>query len=247
MFSELNHCGIGKARVTATDAGVKVESESGSGQDGVLIHTGLATNWTAATFSQSDRAENRMLFSSVSEGSVTSTATIDSNGQENTYAARFTGAGESTTYSAMVYHQGRLQAAIGGIRNGTIGVYEPGPYNPGPVTNNPPNCRSRYQSVSACLTQCSQMGYWNCNYCYIPCASTFHVTPRASCEWRFQVASPVVRLSDGREVAADEIVLSEEVRGPTSYPYLGFDEIHIQSTARTVEIVSESVVPAATK
>ncbi|AKQ63277.1 hypothetical protein A176_000189 [Myxococcus hansupus] len=241
-FKGLNHCGIGNAQVSVSDEGLKVVSDDASGKGGVLIYTGLATSWTAGFFSESDADENRMLFSSVSEGSVTSTASVETRGKERTYAGSFTGAGESTTYSVLVYQRGRLQAAVGGIRNGTIGGQEP--LEPGPIQ---PYCRPQYQTQQMCEYDCADRGYGSCNYCRNPCQGTFRTLPDAVCQWRFDVAYGRVMLMDGREVEGDEIVLTEEVRGPTSYPYLGFDEIHVQSTARTLRMVSESVIPAASK
>lgn len=254
-FSGLRHCGIGDARLSVTDEGLRVDNESGSGQDGMVIHTGLATSWTAGIFGKSDHPDSeRTVFSSVSEGSTTSTASLVTEGEKTSYAASFTGAGESTTYSVMIYYQGQLQRAIGGVGNGTIGVHEPGPRtNPGSVQ---PYCRARHydsggrtgaQAERACMNDCVSMGYNTCSYCTRPCTATFNTRPNASCEWRFDVAYPYLELADGSEVLGDQIVLSEEVRGPASYPYLGFDEIHIQSTMKAMQIVSESVVSACMK
>ncbi len=242
-FKGLNHCGIGNAQVSASDDGVKVVSDDASGEGGVVIHTGLAIDWTAGFFSESDAPENKMLFSSVSEGSVTSTATVETQGAVRTYAASFTGAGESTTYSVLVYNRGQLQASVGGIRNGTIGGQEPVNPGPGPA----PYCRPQYQTQDQCKNECQDQRYGSCDYCRIPCRGVFRTLPDAVCQWRFDVPYRRVVLSDGREVEGDELVLTEEVRGPTSYPYLGFDEIRVQSTARTLQIASESVIPSSTK
>lgn len=240
LYSGLNHCGLGSARVSLTSTGVRVDNGTTTGQDGVAINTGQATNWTAATFVEGDGTStaSRTVLSSVSEGSSTSTATLDQRGDQVSYASTFTGAGSGTTYSLLVYRQGILQASVGGVRSGTIGVISVP--NPGWT----PYCRPVGQTYNQCINSCIQNRYINCNYCSIPCRNTFHTTPRASCEWRFDVAHPSLRLPDGRIVQGDSIVMSEEVNAPSQYPYLGFDQIRIQTTAKTTLISNESVVSA---
>ncbi len=243
-FQDLNHCGVGEAYVSATDEGVRIENGDVSGESGVVIHTGMASHWTAGVFSESDAPEHgKMLLSSVSEGSMTSTATLVTEDGRAAYSTTFTGAGEESTHSALVYYQGQLQGVMTRLHNGGVNVFEPDePVTPWPPPS--PSCRPAYQSWNSCMDQCQSMGYWSCNYCYTPCNYSFSVTPRGQCQWTIDLAHPYVELSDGRILQADRLVLSEEVHGPTNYPYLGFDEIHLQTTANVTQIVSESVTPA---
>ncbi|ATB50733.1 hypothetical protein [Corallococcus macrosporus] len=242
-FKGLNHCGVGDAHISVGDEGVRIETGDTSGESGVVIHTGLARHWGAGVFSESDTPESgRMLLSSVSEGSTTSTASIMTEDGRVSYAATFTGAGEASTHSALIYYQGQLQHAAMRLANGTTGVTTPvGPINPGPT---PPACRMPSQSWHACMDQCANAGYWDCNYCNVPCDYQFFVTNRGQCQWTIDLPHSYVALEDGSIIPADRLVLSEEVHGPTNYPYLGFDEIHLQTTANLTQIVSESVTPA---
>ncbi|HYI00403.1 hypothetical protein [Hyalangium sp.] len=237
-FQGVNHCGIGAARLSVTDEGLKAESRDTTGKDGVAIHTGLSSNWTAALFSDNaGKDAQRTILTSVSEGAPTSTATLDTRGETTTYAATFTGSGQESTYSALLYRDGVLQAAVGGIRSGTPGIVS----RPNPGWT--PACRPYNQNYNSCISSCYSAGYPNCNYCNTPCRNTFHVTPRGACQWRFDLSATSLQLADGRRVEADELVLNEEVRGAASYPYLGFDQILIQSTAASMTIASESVDP----
>jgi hypothetical protein len=227
--------------VSVGEKGVQVENGSTSGEDGVAIHTGLATNWTAATFIETEEPESKTVLSSVSEGSTTSTATIEQREESIAYSSTFTGAGDETTYSMLVYNRGVLQAAVGGVRSGGGGVINTRP-NPGWT----PYCRPIGQSYSRCLNSCRSAGYISCNYCSRPCRNTFNTSPLGACQWRFDLAYPAVSLPDGRVVRADEVVMTEEVHGPTNYPYLGFDQIQLQTTAKATTVTNESVVNACT-
>ncbi|QSQ26542.1 hypothetical protein JY651_17110 [Pyxidicoccus parkwayensis] len=237
-YNGLNHCAKGNAKVSSEgDAGVQVDTDE-SGHSGVIIHTGLATHWTAGTFTSSDDESSnvRTLLSSVSEGSATSTATIETDGETTTYASTFTNAGEDTTHSVLIYYRGVLRYAAGGLhqQGGPI-INEPGPVGP--------NCRPAGQSVTFCRNTCRSWGYPNCDYCNTPCAGVFSTRPTGSCEWRFQLPHENVRIAD-QVIQGDEIVFSEEVPGASSYPYLGFDQIHIETTARNLTVTNESVVNA---
>jgi hypothetical protein len=232
-FQGVNHCAIGSARLSLSEEGLKAQSGGATGQDGVAINLGLTSNWTAGTFSES-KGDQKTVLTSVSEGSPTSTATITTKGETASYSATFTGSGEQSTYSLLVYNRGVLQAAVGGLQGGVISAQAI------PGGNWTPSCRPLGQSYNSCLSSCYSHGYPNCNYCSVPCRNTFHVTPRGACQWRFDVPAQRVQLSSGQVVAADEIVMNEEVQGASSYPYLGFDQILIQSTAASTTITSES-------
>ncbi|WP_164021291.1 hypothetical protein [Pyxidicoccus trucidator] len=239
-FQDLNHCGIGAAKVSATEKGVRIDVPQATGKDGVAIHLPSAAAWTAEIVS--DGAQ-RNLFTAVAEGEPVSTTTVDSQADRTTYSATFTGSGENTTYSVIAYYNGRLQAAVGGVRSGeqgAVGMMIPG-------GNWTPSCRPRTQTYDACLSSCYANGYSNCNYCSTPCRPYVgfgNAAANSACFWTLAVAEPAVRLPNGQIVRADRIVLHEEVSGPSNYPYLSFNRIDLQTTARSTVITAESVTPA---
>lgn len=241
-FQGLEHCAIGEARLRMTEEGLRLDSGA-SEKDGVSISLPNATSWTASSHTdESSSEEQRTLFTAMTEGAPSSTATIQTTRESRAFSATFTGAGEASTYSALIYYRGALQAAVGNLHNGEIAARAM-------VGGNPPNCRPRGQTPEECYVACKEAKYTNCNYCYgpvcQPVTSGFHTTPQGACQWVFaHVDRNELQLSDGRVVRGDQIVLTEEVNGPGSYPYLGFDRMLLQSTARSVTLVNESVTSA---
>jgi hypothetical protein len=243
LFQGLNHCGVGSARLYLTQAGLRVETSSTSGSDGVVSYLGQAATWTANAFTDTAGAvSEQTVLTAVAEGAPTSSATLAAEGGSTTYLATFTGTGTQSTYSASVYRQGILQAAVGGIPSGSVALRTI--QGGGPDRFNPA-CRPSTQTYDACIYYCRANNYASCSYCGIPCYRRFGVTYRGACQWAFSTSAPSVQLADGRVVLGDEIVLTEEVTGPSSYPYLAFDRMVLRSTARSVTITSESVTPAA--
>ncbi|MFP2904943.1 hypothetical protein ACLESD_07790 [Pyxidicoccus sp. 3LFB2] len=239
-FQDLNHCGIGAAKVSATTRGVRIDVAEGTGKDGVAIQLPAAAAWTAEFASE---GAQRNLFTAVAEGAPVSTATVDSRAEGTTYSATFTGSGEGTTYSVLAYYQGRLQGAVGGVQSGQqgpVGMMIPG-------GNWTPSCRPRTQNYNTCLAVCAQNQYSNCNYCSTPCRTYVgfaNAVMNSACSWTFAVSEPGVRLPNGEIVRADRLVLHEEVSGPSNYPYLNFNRIDMQTTARSTLITAESFTPA---
>ncbi|QDE93197.1 hypothetical protein BHS06_31765 [Myxococcus xanthus] len=241
-FQGLQHCGLGAVKVSDLRKGVRIESQEKepSGKGGVAIHTPPAAAWTAET--QSEGAQ-RNFFTAYAEDVPVSTSTVDSSRESTSYSATFTGSGDATTYSVLAYYNGRLQAAVGGIRSGDTGAVGMMLPNPGWT----PNCRPRTQTYAQCESACYANGYSNCNYCNTPCSLTVGFASAqlsSACLWQYNVTEPGVRLPNGQTVRADQIVLQEEISGPSNYPYLNFNRIDVQTTARSTVITGESLIPA---
>ncbi|MFP2928562.1 hypothetical protein ACLESO_25880 [Pyxidicoccus sp. 3LG] len=239
-FQGLNHCGLNAARVSGSDAGVRVSTADTSGKSGVSIHLPAAAAWTAELVSE---GAQRNLFTAIAEGAPVSTATVDAKAESTTYSATFTGSGARTTYSVLAYLNGTLQAAVGGVQSGETGAQ--GMMIPG--GNWTPSCRPRTQTYNDCTISCAQNGYPNCNYCSNPCriyVGFGNAAVNSACSWTIAVAEPAIQLPGGQIVRADRLVLHEEVAGPSNYPYLNFSRIDLQTTARSTTITAESVTPA---
>ncbi|AKQ63273.1 hypothetical protein A176_000185 [Myxococcus hansupus] len=239
-FAGLQHCGVGAAKVSRTQQGVQIDNPDTSGKSGVAIHTPPAAAWNFEA--QTDGAQ-RQQFTAYAESAPVSTSSVESRPDLTAYSATFTGSGEETTYSVLAYRSGRLVAAIGGVRSGEVGAV--GVMIPTPGRT--PSCRPIGQTLEQCRTVCRNNGYLNCNYCNMPCRPSGGfggATYNSACFWRYTLQQQAVRLANGQTVEADEIVMQEEVSGPSNYPYLNFNRIDMQSTARTTVITGESIVPA---
>jgi hypothetical protein len=240
-FQGLNHCGIGAARVSGSEKDVRIDVPEATGKDGISIQLPSAEAWTAEFVSDDD--VHRDLFTAVAEGAPVSTTTMDSKPDATTYSATFTGSGEGTTYSVLAYYNGKLQAAVGGIPSGTQGAAS----RFIPNGSQPPSCRRLPQTYSQCLEACDNIGYVNCDYCSTPCRTILSFKNdrlTGACSWTVGVNEPAVTLANGKEVLADQLVLLEEVVGPSNYPYLDFNRIDLQTTARSTVITAESFIPA---
>lgn len=241
-FQGLQHCGLGAVKVSASAKGVRIDSQEKepSGKGGVAIHTPPAAAWTAETRSE---GAQRNFFTAYAEDVAVSTSSVNSSRESTSYSATFTGSGDATTYSVMAYYNGRLQAAVGGIRSGDTGAVAIMVPNPGWT----PNCRPRNQTYAQCESACYANGYSNCGYCNTLCPLSVgfaNAQLSGACLWQYTVAEPGVQLPNGQTVRADRIVLQEEISGPSNYPYLNFNRIDVQTTARSTTITDESVVPA---
>lgn len=230
----LNHCGIGAAHLSLTGEGVLVENGSYTGEDGVAIHTGPISGWSAAAFVETDAPESKTVLSSVSEGTVTSATVIDQRGESIAFGASFTSAG-SKTYAASVYSEGRFIGIQSGISLGFLG---PVTY-PSLSYRWSPSCRPIGQTYMQCRNVCHRYG--SCDYCSIPCRNGFNRTAYGAAEWRFALAYSNVKLPDGRVLQGDELVLTEELDNPgTAAPVC--DEIRLQTTAKATTLFESFVV-----
>ncbi|MCY1077131.1 hypothetical protein [Archangium lansingense] len=217
-YRGLDHCALGTARLSLQGSELRADGGSTSGKDGIAINTGLATTWTASTqLDYTNGSTHSLLLTSVSDGAPTSTATIQKQGDLETYSATFSGTGAESTFSVLVYRDGVLQAAVSGVRNGQFAaraqrITDPNDQN---RTNKTPKPRN-----------------------------TFHVLSTGACEWTIEDEAQIFQLANGKVVQGNRIVLTEELRGPGSYPYFGFDQILLQSTSKSVTFIDTSVVSA---
>ncbi|MFE8598555.1 hypothetical protein [Archangium violaceum] len=215
-YRGLNHCALGTARLSLLGSDLRADAGSTSGKDGVAINTGLATAWVADTrLDNSIGSTHSLLLTSVSDGAPTSTATIQMQGDLETYSATFSGAGAESTFSVLVYRDGVLQTAVGGIRNRQMAVQAQR------ITD--PNDANRTNKHPKPRTQ-------------------FHVLATGACQWSIEDGPRIFTLPNGKIVQGNQLVLTEEIRGPGSYPYLGFEQILFQSTSKSVTFVDTSVI-----
>jgi len=214
-YQGLQHCTLGTARLSATDTELKVTNGTTSGKDGVAISTGMAETWTAElTTETSVSTAQRTVLTSLSDGSATSTATLQNNGDKLEISATYTGAGTNSTFSALVYRGDTLLASVQGLKNAQVAATD---FN------------------SSRSNKDKGMGP----------PKGFHVTSNGECQWTFTGANWDLQLANGQVVTgADRLVLREEILGAGSYPYLGFDQILVQTTSQFITIGTESVVKA---
>jgi hypothetical protein len=237
-FSGIKHCGMGKAQLKVAEKELHVMSPEGSPEDGVAIFTEGSTFWSAGfRFDPSGRDVEETVLTGESEGAAASTATLRTEGGRTTYAATFTAATqEQSTYTASVYSDGKLVAAVRGLHSGDVGVTR---MPTRPVIFRTPTCTN--EPYRACLQTCKSMGYSNCNYCNVACGGTFHRAPRdGACIWLMEVERSTFALgrygATAELVEGDMVELREEIDPTGSYPYLNFDRILVQSTAKTTTL-----------
>lgn len=238
----LNVCPIGKAQVTQLDAStVQLNNLGDTGTDGAAISLGQATDWAAAYEASSSDGSQRTTFTAVSDGAPISTTTSRKVGDARELSATFTGSGADSTYTLQAYLGGVLQAEVRGIQSGRSGALIHAR-----AINSAPSCRGWRQSVPDCRDACRRQGFSSCAYCDIECERAIKFkNDRAvfvgACQWTIsQESSPVV-LADGNTVEADAIVMTEEVRGAGSYPYLNFEKILLQASGGTAVLGNQTV------
>ncbi|RKH11447.1 hypothetical protein D7Y13_09885 [Corallococcus praedator] len=234
-FNGINHCGMGKAQLRLNGKELQVVSPYGAAEDGVAIFTEGSTVWSAGFRSQpSGQGVEQTVLTGESEGAAASTATLRTEGGRTSYAATFTAATpDQSTYTATVYSQGQRVASVSGVRYGDVGVTQV----PGRVISGiTPTCTN--QGYSACMASCT---YANCNYCTVPCRRTFHrLELSGACVWSMQVERANFQLAQlgaaAQVVEGDMVELTEEIDPSGSYPYVNFDRILVQSTAKVTTL-----------
>ncbi|RKG92448.1 hypothetical protein [Corallococcus terminator] len=237
-FNGINHCGMGKAQLKLNGKELQVVSPYGAAEDGVAIFTEGSTVWSAGFRSEpSGRGVEQTVLTGESEGAAASTATIRTEGGRTSYAATFTAATpDASTYTATVYSQGQRVASVSGVRYGDVGVTQ---VSNRPIYGYTPECTN--QSYNACRQSCLSAGYPNCNYCSIPCRRTFHrLELNGACVWSMQVQRATFELAQmgaaAQVVEGDMVELTEEIDPSGSYPYVNFDRILVQSTAKVTTL-----------
>ncbi len=238
----LNVCPIGKAQLKQVEDGVELHNLGETGRDGAAISVGQATDWTAHYETASTDDAQQTTFTAVSDGAPISTTTARKVGDAREVSATFSGSGADTTYTLQAYRQGELQAEVRGIQSGQRAFL-----TLARAVGSSPSCRGYRQTVMACIAECQRSGFGSCTYCDIECprAIGFHnvrdAAHYAACRWVVGQPTSTVVLSDGSTVDADQLVMTEEVRGAGSYPYLNFEKILFQASGGTAHLGSQTV------
>ena len=235
----LDVCAIGKAQVRQFDeTSVLLTNLGDSGQDGASVSLGQATDWTAA-FEASSKDGAQHTFTAVSDGAPISTTTSSMKGDVREISATFTSLGSGIHLHAPGLSPGR--AAGRGARNSERADRRPGPAHWRLQT---PSCRPYYQTIPACYATVLTS---SCLYCETRCPRPigFHNVSNevlvGACRWIVRDTIAPVVFSDGRTVEADELVMTEEIRGAGSYPYVNFERILFQASGDTARIGDQTV------
>jgi hypothetical protein len=237
-FSGMKHCSLGAAELTVEGKELHVASPNASERDGVAISTEGSIFWSAGMRSEpSGKEVEQTVLTGESEGSPASTATFRTEAERTDISATFTAATQETsTYTAAIYDGGRLVASVSNIRSGDVAVRQFGPVI---RTNTSPGCTT--QSYSQCMQDCRRQGNYLCGYCSVPCVRTFDRDEVGGCRWTVQVqrasfSLTANRMAEGETVEGDTVVLTEEIVPGGSYPYLNFDRILVETTAKTTTL-----------
>lgn len=228
-FQGIDHCPIGLATLSAGPDGLTVTSPGGDGSDGVESRFDPTTFWKAQFALPAGEDNNQAThFSSISAGKVTSELDIAPEDGRLHLQASFTGDAETSTYSVLIYDDGILVGSLGGFSGegdgNTLSSKKAGPNR---ITQ-----RIALYIDGIYMGQIREPWWW-------PWVS-FGIANDGGCNWGLQMANDVTfSLPDGNRVVGDEVRFEEDVRGPSHYPYLGFEAIATQSTAESFRVVNE--------
>jgi hypothetical protein len=214
VFQGLEHRAVGGATVklNAERDALDVNTFDLAGGDGVAVALGEATSWTAR-LRAAGSSPLSLSWHAMADGRRISSASMRQVGDRFEVRALFTGATKST-YNAAVYKDGRLVGAVGGVPS-TAHIIVPESF-------------------------CEVFGSIGFIACDI--VSNFHNGPNGDCGFGFMFPGEVtIRLPNGVRLAGNELRLVEEVDPAGHYPYLSFDAMVMQTTARTLTLFSESV------
>lgn len=228
-YQGIDHCPVGLAALSVGPDGLTVSSPGGSGEDGVVSRFAPTTFWNAQFALPAGAGNNQAThFSSISAGEVTSELDIAPKNGRLQLEATFTGDSETSTYSVLIYDDGILKGSLGGFsgepdENKTSGKAAGG---------NRLTQRIALYIDGIYMGQIEEPWWWP----WI----TFGIANDGGCNWGIQLANDVTfSLPDGNRVVGDEVRFEEDVRGPSHYPYLGFEAIETRSTAESFRVVNE--------
>ena len=210
-FSDLEHCPIGEASLSVSDAGLQVSGVGSGGNDGVAIALPEIRDWEAGFQISGGDNSLRVILGAESGGEEISRAQVVAEDDGTHLSATFTGADGPGTYSILVYDDGILVGSQGGVGSGA-GDYVNVNTLPYLVQTDP----------------WAHTGFHN-----------DRVTS-GSCVWTFGFAEDLrFTMPDGVELEGDAIHLVEEVGGAGHYPYVAFDGITLRSSRGIVIVVEE--------
>lgn len=235
-FKDIDHCPVGGALLgMAPDgSGLEVSYLGQEGNDGVSSRFAGATQWDARIeFTNPSTEPSSVTLTARANGEATSRATVRPVEGGYLMQAAFTGASGASTYSALIYNDGVLQGAVGGIRSAGSGGQG------APSVAAPP----AFQSTTAQVAVYVDGMYWgeldlDRNWWWW--GFGFGIMSNGGCTWGIQMAAArEIALPDGNIVEGDEIRLIEEVRGGGHYPYVTFDSIQVTSSVESFKVTSE--------
>jgi hypothetical protein len=237
-FQGIDHCPVGNAVLDLAPDGSSL-SVSGlglEGQDGFLSLFAGSTQWSAdVEFSNPSNEPSTVTMTAHANGKATSHATVRPVEGGYLLQANFTGDVESSTYSALIYLDGVLQASVGGIRSSGTSTAS------GKLKAAAPT--SGFESTSAAIAVYVDGMYWgeldlDRNWWWWTWG--FGIMSNGGCTWGLHMAEPeLFSLPDGSTAHGDEIVLIEEVRGGGHYPYVSFDSIQMTSSVEGLKVTGE--------
>lgn len=236
-YQGINHCPVGDASLgLAPDgSGLEVSNLGREGSDGVLSIFGGATQWSAdVEFSNPSLQPSTIALTARANGEATSRATVRPVEGGYLLQASFTGETTASTYSALIYKGGVLQASVGGIRSaGSSSKLKALPTAP----------TSGFENTNAAVAVYVDGMYWgeldlDRNWWWWTWG--FGIMSNGGCTWGLQMhRAETFSLPDGSTAEGDEIVLIEEVRGSGHYPYVSFDSIEVTSSVEGMKVTSE--------
>lgn len=115
-FSNLEHCPLGDASLTASDAGVQVSGVGSDGNDGVAVTLPDSRHWEAAVQLSDGDSLPRVTLGAESGGEEISRSELVATDDGARLSATFTGSDGPGTYSILVYRGGTLVGSQGGVQ-----------------------------------------------------------------------------------------------------------------------------------
>lgn len=222
-YQGIDHCPVGLATLTAEADGLTVSGVGPDGQDGVASRFASARVWNAQLELPAGPGTNQTTrFSAISGGEVTSELHIAPEDGRLRLEATFTGDAETSTYSVLIYDDGILQGSLGGFSGdasqSTVSSKASAADGPTLAT------RIALYVDGFYMGQIEEPWWWP----WI----TFGIANDGGCNWGLQLTDRATfDLPNGEQVVGDEVRIMEDVRGPSHYPYLGFEAIETRTTA----------------
>lgn len=223
-FDGVEHCPLGTASLTQSADGLTVDGFGESDENGVALSFADATSWRSQVDARGNGEGTASLrTAAIADGVTSSTATFEQNDGLLELSATFTGSGDDSTYSAMVYNDGVFQGGVGGLNN---------------------NQRAMYVDINDPLNPWDEpdpFWDWPWRWPWIGWGFDILATNQA-CQWAIDFDTAVnFHLSDGTQVMGDEVRLVEEVDPDGGYVYLSFDGITAQGDLGSFTFTSESL------
>ncbi|MFP2898344.1 hypothetical protein [Corallococcus sp. 4LFB] len=243
QFAGMKHCAAGGAKLVVEGNELLAASRDASGKDGVTVDAGHVMGWSAGLrYEPSGEEKETTVKTHLSGGKVVSTSTVTDTAEGQEFAASFVDAdGKPTTYSAMVFLEGRLVAFASGLPSGSVGARSIAGFGK-------PSCT--ILRFDLCMSMCGQ-GPIACAYCNIPCRHGAGNDQWVLGNGKYPYAShsftsPFNGYSVGDSaMAAPEIVVGDELVLISDAPSAGaaqdIDQVLVTSTAKTVSLSNETV------